>query len=167
MPPAELVAAVGQIKADGARRSPADVLAQLQREPQWADVTLSQVRRAISAAPKADAEIVADRRKEKKAQHDAQRDRTKRSRPAEEQVQQQRREQQEKQQADELAARRANAVPWSRLAFTLGPRYDASKDISVYAPQPRHLLDGPCSMCGGPVRLEDYYSTGGAPRTHG
>ena len=159
-----LVAAVGQIKADGARRSPADVLAQLQRSPEWADVTLSQVRRAISAAPKAEAEIVAARREEKKAEHEAQRDRTKRARPAEEHVQQQRREQQEKQQADELAARRANAVPWSRLAFALGPHYDACKDVSEYAPQPRNLLDGPCTMCGGPVRYASRTTTAPAAR---
>ena len=43
LPMAELVDAVAEIKADGARISPADVLAQLQKQPEFSDVTLSQV----------------------------------------------------------------------------------------------------------------------------
>ena len=57
----ELVAVVAAIKADGKRTSPDDVLAQVHATgTQWADVTLSQVRRAITAAkaaaPQLDAE---------------------------------------------------------------------------------------------------------------
>ena len=44
MPSSDLVDAVSRIKADGARRSRADVLAQLRDNPEWAAVTLSQVR---------------------------------------------------------------------------------------------------------------------------
>ena len=87
MPSAELVAAVAQIKADGARRSPDDVLAQLQELPEWADISISQVRRAISAAPKVNAETMAARRKAQKAEHESKRVRTERTRPAEEQAQ--------------------------------------------------------------------------------
>ena len=56
--PEELVAAVAAIKADGARITPADVLAKLQQRPEWADasLTLSVVRRAITKAPKPDEE---------------------------------------------------------------------------------------------------------------
>ena len=90
MPSPELVAAVARIKADGARRSPAEVLTQLQGSPEWMDVTISQVRRAITKAPKADAEVLASRRSDKKAEHESKRDRTKRTRPAEEQAQQER-----------------------------------------------------------------------------
>ena len=64
--------------------------------------------------------MVAARRKEKKMEHEAERDRAKRARPAEELAQQQRQQQREQEEADELAARRANAerVPWSRLAHS-------------------------------------------------
>ena len=120
------------ILRDGAWRSRPSrererLLLQLQRDPEWADVGLSQVRRAHSAAPKADADMVAARRKEKKMEHEAERDRAKRARPAEELAQQQRQQQREQKEADELAARRANAVRECRGPgwHTLGPRYDA------------------------------------------
>ena len=69
----DLVAAVAHIKADGARRSPADVLTQLQLLPEWASVTISQVRRAISAAPKVDAQTKANRRVIKERERDTRR----------------------------------------------------------------------------------------------
>ena len=50
-----LVEAVAHVKKDGARRSPADVLSQLQQESsKWHAVTVSQVRRAITQAKKMD-----------------------------------------------------------------------------------------------------------------
>ena len=56
---AGLVDAVARIKADGARVSPDDVLKQVRCLPAFANATLSQVRRAITKAPKADAETIA------------------------------------------------------------------------------------------------------------
>ena len=75
-----LVAAVGvaQIKADGTRRSPADVLAALkQRSERWdAELTISQVRRAITAAPKPDAAVVTQRATELMTELERKRDRS-------------------------------------------------------------------------------------------
>ena len=86
------MAAVARIKADGARISPAGVLAQVKQQAEFADVTLSQVRRAITAAPKADAEVKAQRRAGQKRAHDVQRDRSERARPAEDEAKRQRHE---------------------------------------------------------------------------
>lgn len=74
---------VAQIKADGARISPAAVLARVKEHAEFADVSLSQVRRAISNVPKVDAEIKAKRRAEKEREREAKRVRTGRARPAE------------------------------------------------------------------------------------
>ena len=50
-----LVEAVAHVKADGARRSPAEVLSQLQQDSsKWHAVTVSQIRRAITQAKKMD-----------------------------------------------------------------------------------------------------------------
>ena len=80
---ADLVAAVAEIKADGARISPANVLAQLQKRSEFSNTTLSQVRRAITRAPKAHDDVRAERRAGKKRAYDTQRDRVGRARPVE------------------------------------------------------------------------------------
>ena len=50
-----LVEAVAHVKADGARRSPAELLSQLQQDSsKWHAVTVSQIRRAITQAKKMD-----------------------------------------------------------------------------------------------------------------
>ena len=51
----ECLAQVGgrrEISADGVHISPIDVLMKLQQKPEWADVSISLVHRAIAAAPK-------------------------------------------------------------------------------------------------------------------
>lgn len=81
----ELVVAVAAIKADGKRTSPEDVLAQLQAaDPRWATVTMSQVRRAITAANAAasplDGDSKAEQRKANERARDQKRDRSGRER---------------------------------------------------------------------------------------
>ena len=94
-----LVDAVAAIKASGARMSHADVLAQLQQRLEFADVTISQVRRAITKAPKADPETKAKRRATQKREHDEKRVRTDRTRPAQQRAREA--------HAEEVAAREA------------------------------------------------------------
>ena len=118
----ELVAAAdinADIKADGARISPADVLAKLQQQPEWADVSLSQVRRAISLAPKLDAVTKARRRADKERERDAKRVRSGRARPAEQQAGQQ--------------AQQPKATTSAGAAFIIGTasRKDASDDARI------------------------------------
>ena len=100
----ELVAVVAAIKADGKRTSPDDVLAQVHATgPQWADVTLSQVRRAITAAkaaaPQLDAESQAERRKVSERARDQNRDRSERANDGERRVQRRRDAKEDERQA--------------------------------------------------------------------
>ena len=73
-PSPDLVAAVSRIKADGARMSADAVLAQLQLLAEWADVTLTQVRRDITLAK----EVVVDRRMQGQLRDRSERDRNQR-----------------------------------------------------------------------------------------
>lgn len=79
----DLIDAVVQIKASGARISPGDVLALLQQRPEFEDVPISQVRRAITKAPKADAETRSKLRAVQERERESKRIRTERARPAE------------------------------------------------------------------------------------
>ena len=53
---ADLVAAVAQVKATGARMPPAEVLKQLQQRGEWTNVTVSQVRENITGRRARDVE---------------------------------------------------------------------------------------------------------------
>ena len=106
----ELVAAVAQLKASGARRSPQEVLTQLQQSGgDLSHTTLAQVRRAITAANKlASAVDVAAKAAERRKAKEKERVRTGRARPAEEQAKRARNEPQ--QAARSVAASQPEAV---------------------------------------------------------
>ena len=118
MPSNELVAAVAQAKANGAR-SAEQVLEALRRDGAWEGTTLPQVRRAVTEVNASiPAEAKAAQRKERQREREQKRDRSSGKRPAQERAQAEQQPEQQRprfervQEGQEIRCPRSGGVPF-------------------------------------------------------